>query len=123
MYSLLLVVHQICVGLSIVLLLWRVVERVRTQQRLRGWLRGVVHAIDSILLAAGVSLVWLRGMGLSEAWLQYKLLFVGGYIVLAGVGLRHAQTSFGKGVLAIAGLLLAGVLFLVLHRPVWVALF
>ncbi len=70
--------------------------------RPRGLLRAVPHAIDTLLLAAGVALAWQLGLAATRGWLGAKLVAVAVYVVLGSVALSLKRGT-GMRAAAFAG--------------------
>lgn len=70
---------------------WMFTASERLAQRL--WSRWLPDAVDSLLLASGVTLVWLTKQypGV-EPWLTVKLLALVVYIILGSIAIRRGKT-------------------------------
>jgi len=103
MYLTLKHIHVTAVALSFALFALRGVWMLRDSARLqRRWVRIVPHVVDTVLLAAGVSLaVLLRQVPGESAWLTAKLIALALYIGLGSVALKRGRT---RGIRAAAWL-------------------
>jgi len=87
-------IHQLCAVATFVLFLIRGIWMITQSKRLRyRWLRVVPHAVDTLLLASAVVLVWLTHQypG-AETWLTAKIVALVLYIGLGLTAFRFAQT-------------------------------
>ena len=94
MYLALQSVHVAAVVTSLLLFLlrggWMIVGSARLEER---WVRVVPHAVDSVLLASALALVWQLGQyPFVAAWLTAKLLALVVYIVLGSLALKRGRT-------------------------------
>lgn len=76
---------------------------------MQGGVRATSVAIDSLLLAAGVSLAVL--LQVSQAWLPAKLGLLLAYIVLGSLALKRAPTRTAKAACLVAALACVGLLY------------
>lgn len=87
-------VHVACVGASYTLFVIRGVWMLRNAPlcSLR-WARVVPHAVDSLLLASALVMVFMSGQyPFVAGWLTAKVLALCGYIALGSVALRHGRS-------------------------------
>jgi uncharacterized membrane protein SirB2 len=86
-------VHITTIVTSISFFLLRAIWMIESSPQLqRRWARIAPHAIDTLLLASGVSLVMLTDSYPLPDWLIAKLSGVVVYIVLGSLALRRAPT-------------------------------
>lgn len=87
-------IHMTAVGLSLALFIlrawWSVSESAMLQSR---WVRIIPHVIDTILLAAGVTLmVMLRFWPHQHPWLAAKLIGLVAYVIIGTIAIKRGKT-------------------------------
>ena len=93
-YATLKLVHVTAVALSGAGFVVRYVRNVTGVPPARGWLRAAPHAIDSVLLASALGLLWVGGFRpLELPWLEAKLAGLALYIVAGTIALKHGRTA------------------------------
>lgn len=95
-------IHMTAVGLSLALFVlrawWSVNESAMLQSR---WVRIIPHIIDSVLLAAGVTLmVMLRFWPHQHPWLMVKLVGLVAYIVVGTIAIKRGKTRRSRAMAA-----------------------
>lgn len=106
MYSALKTIHvstvAISIGLFVLRLFWSYTAPARLQMR---WVRILLHAIDTILLASAIGLsMVLEQYPFVHAWLTAKVIALVAYIVFGSLALKHARTAVGRNLASIAAL-------------------
>lgn len=87
--------------------------------RPQGWMRGLPHLIDTLLLLSALGLVHLAMPWPLPVWLQTKIGLLVLYIVLAAFALRSTSKPL-KAVLSVLALTsLAGIFTLAIEKPWW----
>lgn len=85
--------HVTCVTLTWLLFTlrgyWMITGSPRRHAR---WARIVPHVNDTLLLAAGLTMVALAGYSLTSGWLAAKLVGLLAYIVLGSIALKRGPT-------------------------------
>lgn len=79
---------------SLVLFVTRAGWMVWAPERLRQrWVRVVPHAVDTVLLASAIALVWQLGglRAFKQGWLDAKVLALLAYIVLGSIALKRGR--------------------------------
>jgi len=87
--------HIACVYASVLLLLVRHVMNLRGMNwRKYAALRIVPHAVDTVLILAGVALsIAIQQYPFTQGWLTVKLIALVAYVALAAVALRKGQSQ------------------------------
>lgn len=102
--------HGLLVATSLTLFVWRAVAALRDIDWRARWpaLRHLPHAVDTLLLAAGISLaLWSRQLPHTHPWLALKLALLVAYILAGVQALRRSQTRARRGAWVAAALLAA----------------
>ncbi|GGP27830.1 SirB2 family protein [Silvimonas amylolytica] len=100
-------IHVTCVLLSGLLFLYRGVLMLTGSTHLRQiWLRVLPHLIDTVLLAAGVTLaVFSHQYPGQQTWLTAKLIGLVVYIGLGMIALKRGRTRKTRAIAFVAALL------------------
>jgi uncharacterized membrane protein SirB2 len=100
-------IHMTCVALSGLLFLYRGGLMLAASPRLRQhWLRVVPHIVDTVLLAAGVTLAVISHQYPGQQpWLTAKLIGLVVYIGLGTVALKRGRTPTTRAIAFVAALL------------------
>jgi uncharacterized membrane protein SirB2 len=92
-----------------------------------GWLRYASYAVDTVLLAAGVTLVAILPAALfANYWLALKIALLVVYIVLGSLALKRAPSPRSRTAAFVAALLVYATIIGIAwaHHPMgWLALF
>lgn len=126
-YTLIKHIHMGAAALSVTLFglraWWSVTGSPALQRR---WVRIVPHLVDTLLLAAGVTLmVMLQAWPTRQPWLAAKLIGLVVYIVLGAVAIRRGRTVAVRAAAALAALAVFAYIVgaAVAHDPLsWLAL-
>ncbi len=114
-------VHVTAVIVSGTLFLARgVAVQARAAWPLAAPVRYASYAVDTVLLAAGVTLfVILPGALFANGWLAVKLVLVAVYILLGTLALRRARTPLGRLICLLAALCTYGIVIVIAwtHSP------
>nr|WP_299380462.1 SirB2 family protein [uncultured Halomonas sp.] len=102
-YLLIKQLHMLAAGLSIALFMLRAWWSVRESPQLeRRWVRIFPHVIDTVLLAAGVTLmVLLKAWPTQQPWLAAKLIGLVAYIGVGTIAIKRGRTPATRGVTAL----------------------
>lgn len=96
-------IHMTAVGLSLVFFIlrawWSVSESAMLQTR---WVRIIPHVIDTILLAAGVTLmVMLHFWPHQHPWLAAKLAGLVAYVIVGTLAIKRGKTRRSRALAAL----------------------
>jgi len=92
-YVALLVTHMALAVVSPVLFSVRAWRSIHGRDPAHGWLRVTPHVVDTLLLAAGVTLACIiRQYPFVDAWLTAKLLALVAYIAAGHIAVRRARS-------------------------------
>ena len=119
-------IHMTAAGLSLALFGLRAWWSVRASLQLqRRWVKVLPHLIDTVLLAAGVTLmIMLRAWPTQQPWLAAKLIALVAYIVIGTLAIKRGRTSTIR---AVASLLAIAIFLYIVgvamnHNPLsWLA--
>lgn len=102
-YLLIKQLHMLAAGLSVTLFMMRAWWSVRESPQLhRRWVRVLPHVIDTLLLAAGITLmVLLRAWPSEQPWLAAKLIGLVIYIGVGTVAIKRGSTPRVRGAMAL----------------------
>lgn len=99
-------IHMTAAGLSLALFSLRAWWSVRESPQLqRRWVKVLPHLIDTVLLAAGVTLmVMLRAWPTQHPWLAAKLVGLVAYIVIGTLAIKRGRTPTIRAVASFAAI-------------------
>ena len=102
-YLLIKQLHMFTAGLSLALFVLRAWWSVRESPRLRQrWVRILPHVNDTLLLAAGVTLmILLKAWPTQQPWLAAKLIGLLAYIGVGTIAIKRGRTPLARGVAAL----------------------
>ena len=119
-YVALLIAHMLLAATSPVLFTLRAWRGIRGLEPASGWLRFTPHVIDTLLLAAGVTLCVIIGQyPFVNGWLTAKLLALVAYVGVGHVAVRRARRRAVRVGAWLAALALVSYIFAVAltHDP------
>ena len=71
----------------------------------RRWVRVAPHAVDTLLLLSGLTMMFAFGLYPNEhPWLATKLVAVMVYIALGSIALKHGKTRVGRTIAFVAAI-------------------
>ncbi|HYA37915.1 MAG TPA: SirB2 family protein [Candidatus Methylomirabilis sp.] len=107
--------HIACVALSISGFTVRGIWMIRESPWLRKkWVRIAPHAIDTLLLGAGIGLaIQIRQYPFVHGWLTAKALALVAYIVIGAIGLKYGKTRKIRIAAWLAAIVIFGYIVLV----------
>ncbi len=116
-YSTLKALHLFCVSMSIFGFCWRAWQ-VLQGKALSKALRRLPHLIDSLLLASGLTLLWLSNfVWLQQHWMIVKLLALPVYILFGALALKYGAPRHRRHYLVLALTAAIGMVLLAILKP------
>ena len=110
-------IHVWCVVLSYALFITRILWKSSNSSRLKNpFVKIAPHAIDSLLLATGVTMAIILDLELfSVNWFSLKMVLLISYIGVGTIAMKSQK--FRKPLTAVATILFFNMIYLAINRP------